>query len=245
MNGAAPGRRLAVIIGSGMGGVADRFALSEVIPFVGIDGLGEPGVPGHRGEVHVCRSHARDLFLVLGRRHLYEGGRDRTARLVDFLAARGATHVVSVSAAGALRSTLVPGEFVVASAVMNMQNPAPAGVNTRAGIDPALARDVEEAGRRAGVALRRGVMVCCAGPVYETRAEVQFLQQTGADVATMSGAGEVEACVRRHIPVAALALVTNPATGIASAVPRHPEVVEVARAAVDRLGRLIAQLAEI
>jgi len=232
-------RRLAVITGSGLGRLADQFVSAETIAFDRIEGLTAADVPGHRGEIRVCSLDGGELFLVLGRRHVYEEGARQVRVLVDYLVDRGATALVSVSAAGALNTTLYPGDFVIGSSMMDLQNQL---AGARPTCDPGLTRMVERAGRVVGITLHRGVMGCVGGPAYESRAEVAFLQRIGADLAMMSGAQEMRAARTREIPAAALAVVTNSATGITRSAPRHTEVLDAAGLAVGRLGRLIRQL---
>jgi purine-nucleoside phosphorylase len=109
-------------------------------------------------------------------------------------------------------------------------------------IDPGLCKKVEAAAKRAGVTLRRGTIVCAAGPTYETPAEVRWLQELGADLATMSAAPEVDCAARLGLRSAVIAAVTNPATGISHSVPGHDEVVEQAGRVAAVLGRIIKQL---
>lgn len=84
----------------------------------------------------------------------------------------------------------------------------------------------------------------CAGPAYETPAEVRALQETGASVVTMSGAPEVEAATAVGVETAMVAVVTNWASGISAVRLRHEDVVETARAAADRLRRLVVEFVQ-
>ncbi len=235
-------RRLAIIAGSGMGPLSATIVAHEVVPFDRIDGVGACAVPGHAGEVRVGAVEGRPCLLVLGRRHGYEGELAAVTRLVEWLARRGATDLLVASAAGALRPGLVPGDLMVFRDLLDRQNrpPGPGGLRPR--LDAGLTAAVERAARSAGVAVHRGIGVCCPGPAYETVAEVESLQRAGGDVATMSGAPEIAAAGATGIRVAAVALVTNPCTGIACAVPNHDDVVRVGREASGRLAALIRQL---
>ena len=244
-------RRLAVIAGSGMGPLCAIMQTRATTPFAEIDGVGACGVDGHAGEVRAGAVSGRESLLVLGRRHGYEGGFAAVERLVAFLSGRGATDLLVTSAAGALWPTLHPGDLVLVSDLLDRQNRRARcrGEDTidtrsnRAGAgDATLAALVERSARAAGVRLHRGVAVSCLGPAYETAAEVAALQVAGADVATMSGAPEVEAAARHGLRAAAVALVTNPATGIAASVPNHAEVLRVGTETCGGLARLIQQL---
>lgn len=246
---ASVARRVAVIAGSGMGALAGAFDTEETVPFDEIDGVGACTVPGHAGEVRWHRHGPHRTAFVLGRRHFYEGAAGAMEALIGWLAARGTTHIVSVSAAGALTMSLCPGDLVLVRSLVDLQNRpvsrSPAGVRgiaDDAGLDVEFAREVERAAKRAGVPLHRGTIACGAGPAYETRAEVGWLQFLGADLATMSAAPEVEFARRAGLRMVVLAVITNPATGILNAKPGHDEVVAQAGRVAGRVGRIISQL---
>jgi purine-nucleoside phosphorylase len=106
--------------------------------------------------------------------------------------------------------------------------------------DPALARDLEEAGRRAGVALRRGVLMGGLGPAYETAAEIRFARGIGADAVCMSTVPEVTVAAHLGAKAASLSCVTNRATGLSPAPLSHDEVIESAARMAEKLQRLLA-----
>ena len=120
---------LAIITGSGMGDLGRRLGSRltdvETVSFGDIDGVGACTVDGHRGEVRIGRLGGvggRLVALVLGRRHAYEGGTLGMAPLMRWLAGRGLSSVVAVSAAGSLSGTLHPGELVVIKEIIDLQN---------------------------------------------------------------------------------------------------------------------------
>jgi purine-nucleoside phosphorylase len=243
---------LAVIAGSGMGTLASLVRTDRVIPFAALDGVGACTVPGHAGEIRVGTIEGRGCLLVLGRRHLYEGDPGRVERLIDHVVALGASALLVTSAAGALHRSLRPGELVVVRDLIDRQSRAPTPRGGRAGaeardtggptrLDPGLTAMLERAALAAGVAWQRGTLVCGSGPAYETPAEVVSLQYAGGDVATMSAAPEVAHARRCGLPAAALALVTNPCTGIESAAPSHREVLEAGGRAAGALAAVIRQ----
>ena len=232
-------RRFALIAGSGMDPVAHAVTVRREIRFDEIAGVGACGVEGHTGRVLEGTVGGRACTLVMGRRHVYEGDPAAVAHLVEWLAESGVTDLVMASAAGALHRRLDAGDLVVARDVIDLQNrehlvraagSASAGnVNAeRLRIHGGLAGDIERAATAARLSWQRGTIVCGVGPAYETPAEVRALQDWG-DVATMSSAPELAAASRLGIRVAAVALVTNPCTGVASSRPSHQEVLEVGR----------------
>lgn len=239
------GGALAVVAGSGMSGVADAFEAESTVPFAAIKGVGACTVAGHPGEVRWCRAGAAHLALVLGRRHVYEGEPEGMLRLFEWLRGEGVSDIVVASAAGSLRREVRAGEFVVVWDVLDFQNRTPSArtpLERRTVVDPGLTRTLERACLAAGVRATRGVLACHAGPAYETPAEVTLSQRTGATLVTMSAAPEIAYAGALGMRVAALAAITNAATGIEHAAPEHEEVIEAAGRASAGLARLISQL---
>lgn len=239
-----PGGAVAVIAGSGLSAVADLIDATDVIPFTRIPRVGATTVPGHAGEIRVGVRGDTPCALVMGRRHFYEGAIADVDRIVEWLARWGATDLIVLSAAGGLSRTLSPGDIIAVRDMIDMhysRGRAPSGAGP-VSLDPHLATDIERAASECAIPLCRGTLVCGAGPAYETRSEVGFLQWAGGDLVTMSSAPEVVSAHRHGLRVAALGVITNPATGISGAVPRHDEVIAVAGSAGERVARIISQL---
>jgi purine nucleoside phosphorylase len=239
---------IAVIVGSGMSHVVDRFETRSLTYFQDIDGVGAATVEGHRGEVRTCLAEGVEFILVSGRRHVYEGAAGAASRLCSWLADLGAAELVTISAAGAVGPTLCVGDLVVVDDIIDMQNRRrdPSGSAIRpAAISPGLKRRLERACAAAGIRASRATMVSCAGPAYETPAEVRAIGLMRADVAAMSGAPEIEFGHRAGLDVAALAAVTNRATGVGASRPRHSEVLGAAAGLSRDVAAVIWQLVVI
>jgi purine-nucleoside phosphorylase len=243
---------LAIIAGSGLGELRRVMQVERTVPFREIPGVGSATVAGHAGEILSGSIDGRDCQLVVGRRHFYEGDARPIECLVDHLAERGANLLLVTSAAGSLRRWLRAGDLVVIHDLIDRQNrrlfskstPAhPAAVLRTRGItiDREATRAFERAATEARVAWQRGTTVCTSGPLYETIADVEAFQYTDADVATMSGAPEVTRANQLGLPVVAVAVVTNPCTGIDAAVPSHEAVLEAGARASLALGLAIRQ----
>jgi purine-nucleoside phosphorylase len=233
-------RRFAFIAGSGMDAV--RSCMTGVraeTPFDAIAGVGACAIQGHSGSVIEGTVGAHDCTLVMGRRHVYEGEAVAVDALIAWLAGRGVTDLITTSAAGALHARLYAGDVVIARDVIDFQNRKPE--RTRIRLDHPLTAEVERAATRAGVRWLRGTMVCGSGPAYETSAEVRALQDYG-DAATMSGVPELAAATRHGVRMAAIALITNPCTGVWNARPNHLEVLEAGRQAAAGVAAIIGQL---
>lgn len=264
--GEGPRDGLAVIMGSGLGGVESRlrerlgglFTVGAHVRFEDIEGVGACTVAGHGGAVCVGEIGPVPLALVRGRRHVYEGGRFGMAALVRWLSENGIGDVVTVSAAGSVRGAVYPGQLIIIKEIIDLQNrdylqprlreggggdcPDRAVARSRPVLSSRLARGLEAAAARAGVGLARGTVACVPGPAYESPAEIRALQALGADVVTMSAAPEVQLAAALGMEVAAVAAVTNPGTGIGLEPPNHGRVLEAAAAMSRSLGDVLAEL---
>jgi len=236
---------LAVIAGSGLAGIASILDVTGTIPFEQIPGVNKTTVTGHAGQLLQGTVDGRVCQLVLGRRHFYEGDHDAMARLIDFVAEAGATALLVTSAAGGLRRELCAGDLVVIHDFVDLQNRrmSRTGSALSRGIklDARLTRLFEQAATRASVSCHRGSSSCTSGPTYESPMDVEFLQYLDAMVATMSGAPEVTHANAIGLPAAAVAVVTNPCTGINASIPAHDEVLAASGRAAHGLARVLRQ----
>ena len=257
-------RHIAFIAGSGMDDVRAAMTVRHEFPFDSIDGVGACAIAGHAGCVIDGTIAGHECTLVMGRRHVYEGEGAAVEALVAWLARRGVTDLVTTSAAGALHSRVQAGDVVIARDVIDFQNrdflarlhggwrrdedpvgDRPTGWRAdrtrRARLDKQLTAEVELAATRAGARWQRGTILCGSGPAYETPAEVRALQDYG-DAATMSGVPELAAATRHGVRMAAIALITNPCTGVSGSRPNHQEVLDAGRKAAAGLGAIVGQL---
>lgn len=235
-------RRFAFIAGSGMDPLSAAMTTRREVAFGDLPGVGACGVEGHTGRVLEGTVDGHECTLVMGRRHVYEGEATAVEHLMAWLAGRGVTDLVMTSAAGGLHARLHTGDFVIAHDVIDFQNRRPTRHHPR--IDPQLTADVERAATAARVSWQRGVIVCGTGPAYETPAEVRALQDWG-DAATMSAVPELVAARRLGLRAAAIAMITNPCTGVAASRPNHHEVLETGRNLTGGLVDIVRQLVAV
>ncbi|HET6680906.1 MAG TPA: purine-nucleoside phosphorylase [Gemmatimonadaceae bacterium] len=232
----------ALVLGSGLGQLTARVERPRRLPYDAIPGVSAPRVAGHAGEIVAGTLGGREVLVLSGRLHLYEGHDAWTAALPARLAhAAGASTLFVSNAAGAIRRGFGPGTLMLIAdhLDMTMRGPfagtLPAGGSRSAMHEPydaALRAVLRTAALRAGVALEEGVYAWVQGPSYETPAEIRMLQRLGADVVGMSTVPEVTAARSLGMRVAALSIVTNLAAGIGAAPLRHDDVLDVtARAA--------------
>jgi purine-nucleoside phosphorylase len=233
---------LAVVLGSGLGGLADALEDRRALPFESLPGLPRATVQGHRGRLVYGMLAQVPVLALQGRLHGYEGHDAATvafpARVVGVLGARA---LVVTNAAGGCNPSFTPGDLMRIGDHLNLtgRNPLLGPNEERLGprfpdlthaYDPRLATALEEAARACGQALRAGVYAQLNGPSYETPAEVRMARALGADAVGMSTVPEVIVAAHMGLPLAGISCITNLAAGISQHPLTHEEVMEVARA---------------
>lgn len=243
---------VAVVLGSGMGAIADHVTDRAEVPFDDLPGFPAPSVPGHAGKFVIGKLVGHPIIIQCGRVHYYEGHEPDTVMLPPrTLAASGVKSVIFTNAAGGLDPAMRPGQVMVVEDHINMlgMNPLRGAHDERFGkrfIDMTAAYDInilralEDAGARVGLNLLRGVYVAVSGPSYETPAEVRMLRMLGADAVGMSTVPEVIAARQRGVKVGCLSLITNRAAGLGAEPLSHDEVEREARRATVAMGNLIS-----
>lgn len=251
---AAP--RLAIILGSGLGGVVELLdpAPRLVIPYREIPHVPQATVAGHAGELVAGIVSGIPVLLLSGRAHPYEGWSHRQATvLLRACLSLGITTLVVTSASGGINAAFEPGDLMLISDIINLSgdNPlagpnldqlGPRFVSMTDALDADLRAQARAAAERAGVSLREGVYVMLAGPSYETRAEVRMLRTLDADAVGMSTVPEV--LVARHMGVRVLgfSLVTNKATPEMEGEVTHEEVLAMGPVGAARLLSVLGEL---
>lgn len=247
--------RIAIVLGSGLGSLADRASGAERIRYADIPGFPEPTVAGHGGELVAGQVAGRDVLLQSGRFHMYEGhGVELAALPVRVFAALGIGTVMLTNAAGGVRRSFDAGTLMLISDHLNLTGRNPLTGPTLEGeerfpdmsnpYDPALRQIARDVARERGIALEEGVYAALPGPSYETPAEVRMLDRLGADAVGMSTVVEVIAARARGMRCLGISTVTNPAAGVTGATLSHAEVMEVAKRVGDELGLLIEGIVE-
>lgn len=230
--------RLAIVLGSGLGGFADTLADAAIIPYARIPGFPRSTAIGHAGRLVIGRAGKLPVAAMQGRVHLYEG---YSAREVAFpmrvLGRMGIRATILTNAAGGINTSFQQGALVVLRDHINLQGANPlVGVNedsfgprfpdmTRA-YSPRYAEIAREEARRLGLTFHEGVYAALLGPSYETPAEIRHLRAIGADLVGMSTVAEVIAARHMGMDVLAISCVTNMAAGILDQPIDHAEVLE-------------------
>ncbi len=257
-SGARP--KIGLVLGSGLGGWADRLSARVAIPYRELPGFSASRVVGHAGNLVYGMSGNTPVLAMQGRVHYYEGHDLSTVVWpVRCLIAAGCTTLIITNAAGGIDEKLAPGQLVIVSDHINLSTLSPLrGENDdRVGprfpdmsdaYDRELRALAARAGADLGLTLREGVYSFLPGPSYETPSEVRMLRTLGADLAGMSTAPEVVAARHMGARVLGISCVTNMAAGITREKLSHDEVTETANRVRDTfvalLDRIVARIAE-
>lgn len=230
--------RVAVVLGSGLGGFADDFGDAVTIPYEDIPGFVRSTALGHAGRLVVGKIDQLPILAMQGRVHYYEG---YTLEEVTFpirtFKLLGVKTIILTNAAGGINVQLSQGALMVISDHLNLMgtNPlcgpnddrfGPRFPDMSAVYSPELQEIVIEEARAMEVEVRRGIYAALAGPNYETPAEIHMLRNFGADAVGMSTVPE--AIVARHMDMEVLGIscITNMAAGISDEPINHDEVME-------------------
>jgi purine-nucleoside phosphorylase len=241
--------RVLLVLGSGLGGLADVVESPVEVPFAELPGFPPPGVAGHAGRFIGGRIEGLPVLLQAGRYHLYEGHTPATVvRPVRVAATLGADTLLVTNAAGGLDARLSPGSLLLLDDLLNFQfRSALVGAalpgeerfpDMSAPFHHTLSTWAMEAAAEGGISLSRGVYAAVLGPSYETPAEVRMLARMGAHAVGMSTVLEVTVARARGMRVMGVSLITNPGAGLSLATLDHDEVLEEGRRAADGMGLL-------
>ena len=257
--------RIAIVLGSGLGALADDVEESVTLPFNAIPHLAQTTVPGHTGHLVLGKLAGAPVAVLRGRLHLYEGNApQQVAFPLRVLRLLGVEVCILTNAAGGINPALTTGTLLrirdhISLPTLVGGSPLFGANDERFGprfpsmidaYDPALRQLALAAAERRNIALTEGVYVMVAGPSYETPAELRMFQFLGADAVGMSTAPEVIVARHMGMRVLAMSVITNETltSNAAEGAELHHE--DVLRAAEEAAGRVsilvsdvIAQLA--
>lgn len=241
-----------IVLGSGLGGLADRLTNAVKIPFSHVPGFPTATVAGHAGQLLVGQLAERPVVMLAGRFHMYEGHEAALAAFpVRVLHALGAPVYIASNAAGGVRRTFGPGDLMVVADHMNLMFRNPLIGSPEPGderfpdmsdpYDPALRTLMHECARTMNVPLHDGVYCGLLGPTYETPAEVRMLERLGVDAVGMSTVPEVIMARAIGMRAVAVSCITNKAAGLSHEKLSHQEVMDAGRAVAGRFEALVSE----
>jgi purine-nucleoside phosphorylase len=239
-----------VVLGSGLSDLAEEARDSVSIPYGEIPGFPEPTVAGHAGRLVSGRIGGKPVLLQAGRFHFYEGHAPELVVAPVRLAAQlGARVAIFTNAAGSLDPTLSPESLLLLADHINLmwKNPLTGPVSVgeerfpdmSGPYDPGLRTLASNVAARLGLPLSEGTYVAVLGPSYETPAEVRFLAALGAQAVGMSTVPEVLTARALGMKVLALSVLTNLAAGLSPHPLDHQEVLDMGKAAGEKLQALM------
>jgi purine-nucleoside phosphorylase len=246
---------LGMVLGSGLGGLADEIDAALEIPFEEMPGWPAPSVPGHSGRLILGTLRGLPVACLRGRLHMYEGLSERLVVEPALLMARlGAPILLLTNASGGVNPAFAAGTLMVMSDHLNLtgRNPLMGANDDALGPrfpdmstvwDRELRERLHAAGRAEDVELREGIYAGLTGPTYETPAEVRMLRTLGADAVGMSTVMEAMVANWAGVRVCGVSLVTNAGAGLSATPLTHAEVVAAADEAGPRLARVIGRFA--
>jgi purine-nucleoside phosphorylase len=242
---------VALVVGSGLSGVASALDKPLVIPYADVPHFPKACVPGHTGQMLFGEWAGKKVMALCGRKHLYEGGTvAEVVYPVHVIDSLGVKVLVLTNAAGGINPQFNPGDLMIIEDHINHLgvNPLAGGLNGDGGVrfldmtaaySTRLREKLEKASEELQVPLRRGVYAATLGPSFETPAEVKAFAWQGADAVGMSTVPEVIMARHHNIEVLGVSCITNLAAGISGKKLSHEEVLEVGKAAGDKLIKLL------
>jgi len=243
--------RVGIVLGSGLGSLADGIEDPVAIPFEALPGWPVATAPGHVGRLVLGHLAGVPVVALQGRFHMYEGNAaGLVVQPVLLFRQLGAGLVILTNAAGGVNPAYGPGTLMIISDHINLTGTSPL-VGQNADLlgerftdltdvwTPAHREALRAAGEAEGVAFEEGVYAGLLGPNYETPAEVRMLHTMGADAVGMSTVLEAIAARWVGLEVAGVSLVTNAGAGYSGQPLSHEEVLEAGAAAGPRLARVL------
>ena len=242
---------IGLVLGSGLGAIADDVEDAVAIPYGELPGFPVGGVAGHAGRLVLGRLAGRQVAVLQGRAHLYEGIAPAMIREpIRTLRGIGAEAVLLTNAAGSLDPAVGPGRLMAISDHINLTgaNPlvgpnddevGPRFPSLRDAYDARLRTALHGAAARTGIELAEGVYLAVAGPTFETPAEIRAFRTLGADAVGMSTVPETIVARHAGLRVAGVSVITNLAEGLSDEPLSHEQTLRDAQRAAGDLARLL------
>ena len=241
--------KIAVILGSGLGSLATEIAAATRIPYPEIPGFERSTAPGHAGELVVGRLQGKDVAVMNGRFHYYEGYEPQAITFpVRVLRAWGVETLIVTNASGGLNPSFKAGDLMVMNDHINFMGANPLRGPNDEKLGPRFpdmvgtyTEELRALAHQVDPDLREGVYVAVAGPNFETPAELRMLRGFGADAVGMSTVPEVLVARHMRMRILAISTITDMATGIPGQIEHVTAegVLEVANKAGRRLADVI------
>ena len=248
--------KIGIILGSGLGGVAEAIENPVIIPYEEIEGFPKSTVSGHAGRLVVGKLNGVDVLCMQGRIHLYEGHAPQIIReIIHAFKLIGITKLFVTNAAGVLNPELTPGTIMLICDHINLSfaNPliganddtlGPRFPDMSNAYDKNLRNLALHTAAEYDIPLKQGVYLMVSGPNFETAAEVRAFGILGGDAVGMSTVPEVIAANHAGLAVLGFSVITNFGTGLQQQSQSHTETLTAAGRAADKLSQLLIHIFE-
>lgn len=245
--------RVALILGSGLGDLAEQIEIKDIIDYIDIKGFPQSTVAGHKGRFVFGYIEKTPVVIMQGRVHYYEGySMEEVVLPVRLMHAMGAEILFLTNAAGGIGDGFRCGDLMMITDHISCFVPNPLlGKNEESlGVrfpdmseiyDSGLRDIIRSAGKEIGIALKEGTYIQLTGPSYESPAEVQMCKLLGASAVGMSTAVEAIAANHMKMKVCGISFISNLAAGISPVPLRHEEV----KAAADEVAPKFQSLVKL
>ncbi|WP_078596996.1 purine-nucleoside phosphorylase [Evansella clarkii] len=227
-----------LILGSGLGVLAEEIEQAEIIPYSDIPGFPSSTVAGHKGQLVIGNLEGKPVVAMQGRFHFYEGYSMELVTLpVRVMKAIGVKTLIVTNAAGGVNESFEAGDLMLINDHINLFGTNPligpndAGLGVRfpdmsRAYCPKLLKQAKQAAEELKLTVKEGVYVGNPGPVYETPAEVRMIRTLGGDAVGMSTVPEVITARHSSMKVLGISCISNMAAGILDEPLSHEEVIE-------------------
>ena len=246
--------RLGLILGSGLGALAEGVEQAARLDGRDIPGWPAASIVGHAGRVHVGRLEGQPVMVMQGRAHFYEGhSMSRLGLPVRVMQRLGIEILIVTNAAGAVHPDYTPGELMLITDHLNLvgmagQSPlrgpnletfGPRFPDMSQAYDRSLLDLARQEARLLDLVLHEGIYACLAGPSFETPADLRFLRAAGVDAVGMSTVPEVTVARHGGTRVLGISGISNKANLDGATATTHEEVIEAGEVIAPRLGGLL------
>jgi purine-nucleoside phosphorylase len=246
--------RVGIILGSGLGPLADSVENASYIPYEELPSWPVSTVFGHQGRLVIGALEQVNVMVMQGRSHFYEGYDITQIGLpVRVMQRLGVQILIVTNAAGAVNPAYNPGDLMLISDHLNLIGMAgnsplrgpnldefgPRFPDMSQAYDPALRELARQVAAENRITLHEGIYVCLAGPSFETPADLRFLRLIGADGVGMSTVPEVTVARHGNLQVLGISGISNKANLDGNTTTTHEEVLEAGKMIVPKLATLI------
>lgn len=248
---------IAIVLGSGLGALADKIEIVATVPYSAIDDMPVSTAPSHKGQFVFGKIGSKNVVLMQGRVHMYEGySASEVVMPLRILRALGAEKIILTNAVGGINRSFKAGDFMLISDYISLFIDSPLrGKNDNSigerfpdmsnCFDKELQEKIKDVAKANNIDLKCGVLAQTKGPQFESKAEIKALEIMGADAVGMSTV--IEAIAARHCgyKVCGISLITNMACGILDQPLSDTEVFETAELVAPKFEKLITEIAKV